>query len=65
MSDTATQPEQGEDVIGLPALGVELTAQEAGLIFSAFEQIPLTGPDTKEVAASIQRKLLPLLNLVS
>ena len=53
-----------DDVEYAPNIGVDLTPQEAGLIFSAFEQVPLNGPDTKEVAASIQRKLLPLLSLV-
>lgn len=53
-----------DEVEYAPNLGVDLTPQEASLIFSAFEQVPLTGPETKEVAASVQRKLLPLLSLV-
>jgi len=63
MTETQELDRLPEDATS-PFVGVDFTPQEAGLIFQAFEQVPLTGPDTKEVAASIQRKLVPLLSLV-
>lgn len=44
---------------------IELDAEEAGLVYQMFEQVPLQGPATKSVAATIQRKIALASDVVS
>jgi hypothetical protein len=39
-------------------LTIELDVQEAQLIFTTFEQIPVNGPEGKRIAANVQAKIM-------
>lgn len=40
---------------------VFLSREEASAIYQTFEQVPVSGPQAKMLAASVQAKLVPIL----
>jgi hypothetical protein len=47
-----------------PNVGIDLEPVEAQLIVMLLDQVPLAGAQTKAVAASLQSKVEPVLNLL-